>query len=117
MINPNVMQAVGEAFDAHHITGRPDEQMSDTVSRAAACIGNRSESMALRHSTTAARLLEANRRAGILSHEDNEPLLNTLARPNRWGTGRAGGSCWFSRIVCFLAFSLTVDGRLTADGQ
>ena len=79
MINPNVMQAVGEAFDAHHITGRPDEQMSDTVSRAlhvSAIEANRWLE-ALNDGCTVA---EANRRAGILSHKDNEPLLNTLAR-------------------------------------
>jgi hypothetical protein len=34
MINSNGDAGRGEAFDAHHITGRPDEQMSDTVARA-----------------------------------------------------------------------------------
>ena len=63
----------------HHITGRPDEQMSYTVSRAlhvSAIEANRWLE-ALNDGCTVAK---PNRRAGILSHKDNEPLLNTLAR-------------------------------------
>lgn len=79
MINPNVMQAVGEAFDAHHITGRPGEQMPDTVARAlhvSAIEANRW----LEALNDGCTVDEANRRAGIMSQKDNEPLLNTLAR-------------------------------------
>ena len=79
MINPNVMQAVGEAFEAHHITGRPDEQMADTVARALHISGTDANRW-LEALTDGCTVAEANHRAGILSHTDNEPFLNTVAR-------------------------------------
>ena len=79
MINPNVLQAVGEAFDAHHITARPGEHMADTVARALNIPENDANRWleALNDGCTVA---EANHRAGIISHKENEPFLNTLAR-------------------------------------
>ena len=79
MINPNVLSAVGEAFEAHHITVRPSEQMADTVARALNISKADAERWleALTHGST---VEQANRQVGIASHTDNEPLLNTLAR-------------------------------------
>jgi hypothetical protein len=115
MIDPNVMQAVGGAFDAHFITGCPEEQMSDTVSRAlhVSAIEVNRWLEALNDGCT---VVEASRRAGILRHKENGPLLNALVRQIRCGTGCAGGSC---RSVewSVLALSLTAECRLTAEGR
>jgi hypothetical protein len=79
MINPNVMQAVGEAFATHQIIARPNEQMADTVARALHVSPNEADRW-LEALTDGCTVEEANRRAGIFSHPGNEPLLNTLAR-------------------------------------
>ena len=79
MINSNIMQAVGEAFEAHQIITRPNERMAGTVARALQISENDANRWleALDEGRTVA---DANRRVGILSHKDNEPVLNTLAR-------------------------------------
>src|SRR3954470_15377547 len=79
MINPNVLQSVGEAFEAHNITVRPGEQMADTIARALHISENDANRWleALTHGCTVA---EANHRAGILRHTESEPFLNTVAR-------------------------------------
>jgi len=79
MISPNVMQAVGEAFASHDITARPGEQMADTVTRALSISPDEANRW-LKALDEGCTVEEANRRAGILSHTGNEPLLNTLAR-------------------------------------
>jgi hypothetical protein len=79
MINSNIMQAVGEALEAHQITARPNEQMADTVARALH-ISEIDANRWLEALNDGCTVAEANRRVGILSHKDNEPLLNTLAR-------------------------------------
>ena len=79
MINPNVLHAVGEAFEAQRITVRSHEQMPDTVARALQISKTDAEHWleALTHGCT---VEEANRRVGIASHKDNEPLLVALAK-------------------------------------
>jgi hypothetical protein len=79
MIHPNVLNAVGEAFEAHHITPRPDEQMADTVARALR-ISEGDARRWLEALDEGCAVEEANRRVGIVSHKEIAPLLNTLAR-------------------------------------
>ena len=79
LINSNVMRAVGEALEAHHITSRPDEHMSATVARALR-VSEADANRWLEALDEGCDVQEANRRAGVVSHKDNESLLNTLAR-------------------------------------
>ena len=79
MDNPNVMQAVGEAFAAHHITASPTERMSDTVARTLG-LSEADANRWLEALDHGCSVEEANRRAGIVSHKDSEPFLNTVAR-------------------------------------
>ncbi len=79
MNNPNVMRAVGEAFEAHHITIRPGERMAATVARTLNISENEAERW-LEALTDGATVEEANRRVGIVSHKENESLLNSVAR-------------------------------------
>ena len=79
MINPNVLHAVGEAFEANHITARPGEQMADTVARALH-ISKLDADHWLEALTNGCTVEQANRQVGIVNHKDNEPLLNAVAR-------------------------------------
>lgn len=87
MISPNVMQVVGEAFESHHITARPGEQMADTVSRALGISPDEANRW-LEALDQGCTVEDANRRVDIRSHAGNEPLLTTLARK----IGKALGS-------------------------
>jgi hypothetical protein len=79
MDNPNVMQAVGEAFAAHHITVRPDERMSDAVARTLG-LSQPDANRWMEALDSGCTVEEANRRVGIVSHKENAPFLNTMAR-------------------------------------
>ncbi len=87
MINSNVLGAVGEALQAHNVTSRPDEQMADTVARALNISGPDAERW-LEALNDGLPVEEANRRAGIVSHTENESLLVAIAR----SIGKALGS-------------------------
>lgn len=79
MINPNVMHAVGEAFEAHHVTANPNEQMPETVARTLG-VSEPEAGEWLEALDQGATVEEANARVGIVSHTGNEPFLNTVAR-------------------------------------
>ncbi len=79
MINPNVARAIGEALEAHNVVVKPGEPMSDALGRALGLSDQ--ETLAwLEALDEGCPVEEANRRAGIPSHRESEPLLLGLAR-------------------------------------
>ena len=86
MINPNVARAISEVLESHEVTVTPGERLSDTVGRELGLNDSETERWleALNEGCT---VEEANRRAGISSHRETEPLLIAVAR----AVGRAAG--------------------------
>ena len=79
MINSNVARAVGEVLESHDLTPRIGERMSDTVARALGLSDSETERW-LEALSEGCAVEEANRRAGISTHRESEPLLVALAR-------------------------------------
>ena len=79
MINPNVMRAVVEALEAHNVQPKPDEHMADAAARALGVSPAQSK-VWLDALDEGCPVEEANRRAGIVSHDENAPVLMSVAR-------------------------------------
>jgi hypothetical protein len=79
MINPNVLRAVGEALEAHDVQPTPGEHMADTIARALH-ISPAEAKQWLDALDEGCPVEEANRRAGIISHAENAPILMAVAR-------------------------------------
>ena len=86
MINPNVMRAVGEVLESHHVTQRPDERMADAVARALD-LSDAETQRWLEALSEGCTIDEANRRAGVESHRGSAPLMIAVAQ----AIGRALG--------------------------
>jgi len=86
MINANVMRAIGEVLESHHVTPRPGEHIADTVARALDLSDFQVNQWfdALIEGCT---VEEANLRVGIASHR-NEALLVEIARAIGAGLGK-----------------------------
>lgn len=90
MINANVLRAVHEALEAHHVRPQPGELMADTVARALHVSSDEAQKW-LDALDEGCPVEEANRRAGIVSHEGNAPVLMALARAIGKAVGRIAG--------------------------
>jgi hypothetical protein len=79
MINPNVLRAVSEVLESHHVTRRRDERMADVVARALD-LSDAETQRWLEALSNGCSIEEANRRAGIDSHRGSATLLVTVAQ-------------------------------------
>jgi hypothetical protein len=79
MINPNVMRAVGEVLESHHITQHPDERMADAIARALH-VSDAQVAQWLEALSEGCTVEEANTRARIASSHEGEPLMLAIAR-------------------------------------
>ena len=86
MINSNVTRAVGEVLESHDVTPKPGERLSEAVARALRLSDSETKTW-LEALDEGCTIEEANRRAGISDHRENEPLLIALAQ----AIGRAAG--------------------------
>jgi hypothetical protein len=78
MINSNVMRAIGEVLNSHHVTPRPDESVTDTVARALD-LSDSQVSQWFAALSEGCTVEEANRRVGMATHRD-QALLVAIAR-------------------------------------
>lgn len=79
MVNPNVMRAVGEALEAHDVQPQPGEHLADAAARALR-ISPAEAKIWLDALDEGCPVEEANRRAGIVSHDETAPVLMEVAR-------------------------------------
>ena len=89
MINSNVMRAIGEVLSTHHVTPRPGEHLTDTVTRALE-LSDSQVNQWLDALTDGCTVEEANARVGITTHR-NEALLVAIARAIGTGLGKIAG--------------------------
>lgn len=79
MIDANVLRAIGEVIETHGVTPKSGEGITDAVARAldlsSAEVYRWAEAL-----SEGCTVEEANRRAGIASHREGDPLLVTVAR-------------------------------------
>jgi hypothetical protein len=86
MINSNVMRAIGEVLERHHVTPRPGEHIAETVARALE-LSDSQVNQWFDALTEGCTVEEANLRVGITSHR-NEALLVAIARAIGAGIGK-----------------------------
>jgi hypothetical protein len=86
MINSNVMRAVGEVLNSHHVTPRADEHVTDALARALD-LSDAQVHAWLEALTEGCTVDEANRRIGITNHRD-EALVVAIARAIGAGIGK-----------------------------
>jgi hypothetical protein len=90
MIDANVLRAVGEVLETHGVTPKSGEGIADVVGRALG-LSDAEVHRWVEALSEGCTVEEANRRAGIASHRENDPLLVTVARAIGKVVGKAVG--------------------------
>ena len=79
MIDANVLRAVGEVLETHGVTPKSGEGVVDAVARALG-LSDAEVHRWVEALSEGCTVEEANRRAGVSSHREGDPLLVTVAR-------------------------------------
>ena len=90
MIDANVLRAVGEALETHGVILKPGESITDAVARALD-LSDAEVHRWVEALSEGCTVEEANRRVGIASHREDDPLLVTVARAIGKVAGKAVG--------------------------
>jgi hypothetical protein len=79
MIDANVLRAIGEVLETHGVTPKSGEGVADAVARVLD-LSNAEVLGWVEALSEGCTVDEANRRAGIASHREGDPLMVTVAR-------------------------------------
>jgi hypothetical protein len=90
MIDANVLRAVGDVLDTHGVKPKRGESIADAVARALG-LSNAEVHRWVEALSEGCSVEEANRRAGIASNREGDPLLVTVARAIGKAVGKVIG--------------------------